>query len=731
MNGEFDLNYFREKILKMNKQDFADLMEIDVITLEMWEGDPDNLTMRIYKEIAEKTDYTLEQLFNFKEHVPLPWKLDNKITEKREKVLKKVLENEQSFEEALLEIEQKELEEGFEINVAEVKGYFEELKKIGPLCSNRLRKPLVAFIGASDAGKSSLINVILGTDLLPMAFQPMTAAINYVYHELDKPENIGDENNTVVVRTNHEQLVDISNLENIIETGEHVIAIGRTNLIREYGLNKYNEEINEENNQGLTYIFTFIDAPILTGLAFIDTPGISANEKDNQTALKAYQYADVTIYLSQMSSFLREEDMIFIKQIIDSSSREFDQDGRVPFNNLLFVGSHADSVGNSDISEIFNRAVARFLNVQTSTYFAKFGPTYNQETFRKRFYASDIKDPRLSQPFKQAFIAMMENILSVKIRQSRLVQKKAIEEMIKTGKKIEEHLTARINFPATKESLKKYKFQQIEEELLRLSNTKKEVSIRDFHNAYAKIFTINSIEGLIKKKEFKNNQEDKKKILLLLQNMVDEKLQAILKENSDDFSSKMDGSIKKFNDFFNSENFDFTNFFIKSSTDVATSLGIYGAFSILFGSLGNLGGYLLFMQTAGFLSSVGLYGGTVSGTATAISAIGGPLTLGLALIIFSGLVVFNIFGDGWMRKYAKQLVKQFEKLGVEQKYSMEIIRYWDDTAKITAEAIKKVEEEYAQHQKETAQIIQAEIPFLRDLVQLVESVKVAEDEKIL
>ena len=193
----------------------------------------------------------------------------------------------------------------------------------------------------------------------------------------------------------------------------------------------------------------------------------------------------------------------------------------------------------------------------------------------------------------------------------------------------------------------------------------------------------------------------------------------------------MDGSIKKFNDFFYSENFDFTNLFIKSSTGAAASLGIYGAFSVLFGSLGNLGGYILVTQIASLLSSVGLYGGTVSGATTAISAIGGPLTLALAVLVFSGLVAFNIFGDGWMRKYAKQLIKQFERLNVEQKYSLEIAKYWDDTAKITAEAIKKVEEDYVQHQRETAQTIQGEMPFLSSLLQLIESYRIGENKKVL
>ncbi|AUJ29469.1 MULTISPECIES: dynamin family protein [Liquorilactobacillus] len=731
MDGEFDLNYFRTEIIKMDRQDFANLMGIEMATLKMWEEDPDSLTMRIYKEIAVKTNYTLEQLFGLKSQIFLPWELDAEIIEKREELLTKTLTNEQFFASSLLEIEQTKLGEGAEINVTEVRDYFEELKKIGPLCRNKLNKPLVAFVGASDAGKSSLINVILGTDLLPTAFQPMTAAINYVYHILDKPNNIENENNTVVIRVDHKLVVNISNLADMIETGEHIVAIGKSNLIREYGLNKYNGDGYEENKQELTYIFTFVDASILTGLAFIDTPGISANEKDNQTALKAYQYADVTVYLSQMASFLREEDQVFIKQIVDSSSREFDQNGRIPFSNLLFVGSHADSVGNNDISEIFKRAVARFLNVQTSTYFTKFGPTYSQQAFRQRFYPSDIKNSQLSQPFKQAFIDMMENVLRVKIKQSMLLQKNIVEEMITAGKSIEERLTARINSPATTENIKKYKFQQIEEELLRLSNTKKEVSIRDFHNAYTKIFAINTIEELIKKKEFKNKQDDKKQLVVLLQNMVDEKLQAILKENSSDFSSKMDGSIKKFNDFFYSENFDFTNLFIKSSTGAAASLGIYGAFSVLFGSLGNLGGYILVTQIASLLSSVGLYGGTVSGATTAISAIGGPLTLALAVLVFSGLVAFNIFGDGWMRKYAKQLIKQFERLNVEQKYSLEIAKYWDDTAKITAEAIKKVEEDYVQHQRETAQTIQGEMPFLSSLLQLIESYRIGENKKVL
>lgn len=62
-----------------------------------------------------------------------------------------------------------------------------------------------------------------------------------------------------------------------------------------------------------------------------------------------------------------------------------------------------------------------------------------------------------------------------------------------------------------------------------------------------------------------------------------------------------------------------------------------------------------------------------------VAAIGGPITLGIALAVIVGLSVFAFASGGWQKGIAKKLVKEYSKQDAFGQFVTEIEKFWDDT----------------------------------------------------
>src|SRR5690606_33432485 len=105
----------------------------------------------------------------------------------------------------------------------------------------------------------------------------------------------------------------------------------------------------------------------------------------------------------------------------------------------------------------------------------------------------------------------------------------------------------------------------------------------------------------------------------------------------------------------------------------------YGGLTFYMSTLGNLGGYILVTKAVGVLSAMGISVGGGAAAVTAISAIGGPVTLVIGLAITGAIITYSISGVGWKKSLAKATNKQFEKANAVSKYEEVLSEYWKET----------------------------------------------------
>lgn len=90
-------------------------------------------------------------------------------------------------------------------------------------------------------------------------------------------------------------------------------------------------------------------------------------------------------------------------------------------------------------------------------------------------------------------------------------------------------------------------------------------------------------------------------------------------------------------------------------------LGSLGAMSLYVSTIAsNLGAYVLVGKAAGVLTALGITGSVTSVTSF-VAAIGGPITIGIAIAALIGYVIYRIVGGSWQKSLAKKVADAIRK----------------------------------------------------------------------
>ncbi|MGA3036197.1 MAG: dynamin family protein [Vulcanimicrobiaceae bacterium] len=151
----------------------------------------------------------------------------------------------------------------------------------------------VLIAGQFKRGKSTLINALIGNDILPTGALPLTSIATSVH--------FGREGATIVYRNGGSSQIDIRDLsEYVTETG------------------------NPENVRAVHAVDVRVHAEFLHGLRIVDTPGIgSAFVHNTETARSALREAEVAILVVGPEPPIGEAEIAFTKDVRDASERLF------------------------------------------------------------------------------------------------------------------------------------------------------------------------------------------------------------------------------------------------------------------------------------------------------------------------------------------------------------------------------------------------------------------------
>ena len=169
----------------------------------------------------------------------------------------------------------------------------------------------LAVIGQFKRGKTSLVNRILGDDILPVGIVPITAAVTRIrYQQQDGAEQAaGTEQQDGAERPDAEQ-----------NTAAHSARVWLRNGLCEevpaQELHRYiSEQENRNNELGVAKVELCTDADFLKdGLVLVDTPGVgSVHENNSRSAYDFARESDGVIFMLSVDSPINQIEIDFLR----------------------------------------------------------------------------------------------------------------------------------------------------------------------------------------------------------------------------------------------------------------------------------------------------------------------------------------------------------------------------------------------------------------------------------
>lgn len=601
------------------------------------------------------------------------------------------------------------------------------------------RKPVIAVYGAFDAGKSTLLNSLLGKDTLTTSYQPTTSLACLIRSIKDKP-NWQSENVWVMDKN-----FDPSRSTNEAYCREHLLLAGSYGSLKDYTTHDGYESSKISKNAGI--VLVYVDSPILDVADFLDTPGFgNSGSDDDANAKNSIRIVDAMIYISTVDGFMNNADVANISGLL----KEVPPVEGQPFSNLFIVATKSHTVPENELNSIIQKASSRTyktlrsaldnryigyekssVNRMTSEARSKLQNIIKQhfnisigdangadieDQFRARFFTFSVENASLSVNFENNLSSFLcdaqpncsktQYEATLKAAKETLTgdNLKWISALERTRDDIEnvraEAARMKADLPTRLQS-----FRDKETKGSRLIDSYKATGRIKIQEIYSTVTDVGAIEKLIER-SFNDKKEAQKLAVTMMQSELVERVEVYIKESSRDFSQQVDEMLKDFAYELNlslgvdsgSRLFNIQAAFAGALGGVGT-LGALAAWSAIAAAGSNLGGYILVAQVAGWLGISSLVGG--SGTVmAAVSALGGPITIAIAGAVVAGFAIASLFGPSWQRRLAKAIEKTLHNANVESRLKQGSDDYWDQTKTAFCAAMQKTATNYEEKVKE-------------------------------
>ncbi len=644
-------------------------------------------------------------------------------------------ENIEKLKDELAQYIQQHSQDGFAEKHIEIQKGLDNLRKL------MSKKPRIACVGRPDAGKSTIIDMLLGEDILPRNWTPTTSTIIYLKHISDRPEYFGNDlvwafqEKTKVCDGAFVTADEYWNPDRIDDEEycrEWKLTAGDYDLIAQYGIH-FGKEGNE-----VGAIVAFVDSPILYNCDLIDLPGFNPeailnkgtdakvedvyDSLDTMMCDRIVKIADGCIYLSIANSFLYGEELAMVETIIRNLPRiEKKGENQIPpLGNLFIVASQALTVNHGDreaLDRIRRTAAARIWKMicdhpAISTREEQTGWKYSEDTVYSRIFTSEIDSEELTADFFSElaeFVEMLpreqekdiwkklqffldESIVNLKgiIRQNdRIIQnhKEAVEEL----KLMEANESRRIQ-----------ELKNNERGVTKQIESMRMDSVKEFSRVYDEVICEDNVKRTIEENKLRKNKKDMQQLTSLLNAQLENGTVSVLTKQSKQLQQVLDKYLQDCKISFESsfsvrpdiEEMPFTFNIGRSFVGGLTGLATYGALSAWAAAYGNLGGYILVAKAVSVFASMGIHIGGTAAVISSVSALGGPIVLGIAIASVAMVSAILLLGGSWKKVIGNKVVNQYKKNNVKDKLLDISAQFWDETLIAFQKGVDNIEAEW-------------------------------------
>jgi transcriptional regulator with XRE-family HTH domain len=572
------------------------------------------------------------------------------------------------------------------------------------------RKPVVVLAGRFDSGKTRIANALLGTDVLPSRYQPMTKVINFIRHSSERPP--GEREDVWILGENEGKPFNPADWADLQKCATHKVVSGSYDTLRKYGTRERKEE------ELATAAVVFFDAPILRSCTLVDLPGYEASEGDDENlANQMAGMADILVYTSPAKTFLPAADLMRLSVLLRSLPILEQTD--VPLSNLLVVATQADpSINDLQLeSEVLQVGSERlYTHVGDTVLKTRYEGSVSPSALRNRFCTFWFEDQRrrdrmeseLRKLLAEVFPAEIASRVNAELQEIKRGAKESYSLQInayeQTILKLEEARSKLMELE-TNEPARLKDIQERSKKVKDAIETSRTVSLAALSQVVKRWYNIEDVtEFLTNKAQFPKKTRASDAFAKVLENIQSE-MEEALKTEADKVSEIIKEYLTAYDEMqFHLSSQEFGQF-VGVPFDARgafagglAGLASLGALSAWAAAMGNLGGYILVAKFAGVLAALGI-GINSAALVGIVAAIGGPAIIGVGIALLVGKVFSALFGEAWQRTLAKKIVKNLQEKGLEEKLRKAVSRYWDDTLDGFGTAAAAVERQYAEYVK--------------------------------
>lgn len=600
-----------------------------------------------------------------------------------------------------------------------------DIDTLRSLCGLLRRKPTVALFGRFDVGKSTIVNTLLGSRVLPTSYQPATRVITHVRHLDDRPPWL---------------LEDVLMLDDGFDTErwkdekhclQHKVAAGGLETLQAHGSHR-----GSQSDSAAAKAMVFVDAPILRVCDIADLPGTDNTTTDTKRAEAKTVSFDVAIFSDTATSFLEEGALTRLAEVIRQLPIISTPAGPEPLRNLYVVATQAhrdindqqlreqiltgalkrawrflgDSDGDSDAQTatvLAERGQVAGVSITINDFAARFFSFYREIATRRQPLLDDIKAllgttvPQVLNMEADTKIEQFKEESTEYLCQTIDIYRKTVHDRAD----VEAQYQALLAEEPRRKKVTGYARKAVE---AAIAQHRVEM-VEDIRQYIRKNTSKDAIEKLIDKK-FKDKKDAQRNAAAL----VIERIQSRAEQQARQRTEKVTQLIEEFIDEYDQATMTGPSgpgrikvpFNAKGAfAGGLVGLASVGGLAMWASTLGNLGAYIIVAKAASVASAVGLsLGGSVAWT-TFVAAIGGPVTIAIGIVILAGVLGFALFRSSWKGRLAKRIAEELRKSHIERTYLANIETYWDDTETAFAAGADNAEQVWLEHLDDLARLV--------------------------